>query len=157
MPLSGEPVRASDRDIQYLASLRAAAVQSIPDNSPTALNFDTDDIDDDNGHSPSSSTSKYFVQRDGRFEVGGVASHGTSTAGTSRNFSLYVNGSAVTGATVSSGPRTVGTGSFQQNLTGCIVQLIVGDYIELWLTQNSGGALNTAANSLMIIRYWGND
>ena len=157
MPVAGNVVRASDRNTQYLAVLRAAAVQSIPDNSATPLAFDTDDIDDDSGHSPSSSNTKYFAQRQGRFEISATGAHGASTAGTSRNLGLNVNGVAVTVASVSSGPRPGGTGTFTQNMSGQIVTLIVGDYIEIVMTQNTGGALNTAANSTVTIRYWGDD
>lgn len=155
MPLSGEPIRASDRDTQYLARVRATATQSINDSSATPLLFDTDDVDDDGGHSTVTNTSRYTAQRDGRYLATAVGFHGSSTAGTSRNLSLAINGADYIGATVSSGPRPGGTGSFQQNLAPVLVTLVVGDYLELRLTQNSGGALATAAGSNMTIVFLG--
>jgi hypothetical protein len=155
MALSGAVVRASDRDPPIHARIRAAATQNLLDNTVTAILFDTDDIDDDSGHSTVTNTSRYTFQRDGRFEIAAVVYHGASTAGTSRQVDLAINGVAVNGAIVSSGPRPGGTGVMQQNLAGQIVTVVATDYAEIRGSQNSGGTLATQAGSNMTVKFLG--
>jgi len=155
MAVAGNVVKASDRDPPIHARIRSVATQNWLDNTVTPITFDTDDIDDDSGHSTSVNTNRYTFQRDGRFEISAVTFHGASTAGTSRQTDLAINGVAITGAIVSSPPRTGGTGVFQQNLAGQIVTVVATDYAEIRGLQNSGGTLATAAGSNMTVKFLG--
>lgn len=155
MAVAGQVIKASDRDPAIHARIRAAATQNFTDNTVTALLFDTDDIDDDGGHSTVTNTSRYTFQRDGRFEIAGVVFYGASTAGTVRQTDLATNGVQVTGAVVSSGPRPGGTGVMQQNLAPTIVDAVAGDYAEIRGLQNSGGTLATQAGSNMTVKFLG--
>lgn len=137
------------------AKLRATAVQSIPDNAATPVNFDTEDMDNDSGHSTVTNTSRYTAQTQGWFMCSGSVAHGASTAGTSRSADIAVNGTVVVGATNSSGPRPGGTGAMTQASATVVTFLNTGDYVELRALQNSGGALNTAVGSAVSIVWIG--
>ncbi len=155
MPSAGDVVLASDRDTPIRAKLQAVATQAIADSSTIALLFDTDVLDDDNGHSTAVSTSKYFAARAGWFAAWGTANHGASTAGTTRNVEIAVNGTQAVGGLVSSGPRPGGTGAFSQTSPVVLVNLVVGDYVELRVVQNSGGSVTTQTGSVLNLEFKG--
>lgn len=118
-----------------------ATIQSIANATDVALLWDTEEMDTDSGHSTITNTSRYTVQTAGKYRVSGVASYAASAGGTYRIAKIRVNGATVKAVTpfvtpiagvvtdVPVGPR--------------ILQLAVGDYVELIANQNSGGALNS--------------
>lgn len=119
-----------------------AVAQSVSNNTPSAINMDSEVIDIDGGHSTSVNTSRYTLQTDGYYFAAGVYAAAANNTG-ERRADLYKNGSVLTvpyrsninAITQSGEPSCVHTFGF---ITG-----VVGDYIQLMGTQQSGGALNT--------------
>ncbi|MFI5814856.1 hypothetical protein ACIA7S_28355 [Streptomyces sp. NPDC051643] len=116
------------------------AAQSLADNTWTGLTLDTEDFDSDNGHSTTTSTSRYTVQVAGTYAVTGSVGFASNTTGL-RGVRIAVSGVSVPGSAV----RTpAGTTAFAYGLvTCCQVVCSVGDYIEVQGNQTSGAALNT--------------
>lgn len=154
-PSSTDDVRPYE-DIQFLASdvntdvaalaappiavLRQTVAQTLTNGTFTALTFTTEDIDTANGHSTSTNTSRYTCQVAGKYMLtGGVtfASNGTGA----RYARWRVNGADVSGGGTSM-PGISGDQALLPART-VIVALNVGDYVELWAYQGSGGNLDT--------------
>lgn len=130
------------------AKLRQTVAQAIPNNSPTALTFNVEDLDSDpdgiGGHSTSSNTSRYTCRYPGWYRVGGgvsVANNGTGV----RVLSWAVNGTHVAGSDVLA--FAASGNSIRLSARADLIRLNEGDYLELRIYQSSGGALNTAVTN----------
>jgi hypothetical protein len=121
---------------------RQTIVQSINNSTSTPITFDAEDVDNDNGHSTSTNTSRYTPQTAGRFQLSGAISWASNATGL-RNAEWWKNGSAVNGAGTS---FTTINGSTTRYPARMITELANGstDYFELTGFQTSGAALNTA-------------
>lgn len=135
-----------------LARLRATAVQSIPNNAFTSVTFDTETFDYDNSHT---TTSRYTAGTAGVYLVSGQCGFVGNATG-ARDIQLAVNGTAYSDS--ENGFATVpNAGNIGLVIATDLVQLNVGDYLELQVFQSSGGALNTliggAANPRMTVMW----
>lgn len=138
-----------------LAVIYQASVQSIPNNAFTALTFDTTTTDSYGGHSNSTNPSRYTAQVAGWYELDGgfsLAANGTGV----RDGQWYRNGSAI--STPGAGVVTGGSAAYTatEPMPGMPTFLNVGDYVELYVFQNSTAALNsnvTTYNSYMTVRW----
>lgn len=121
--------------------IRNTAAQSLLNTTFTALLFNTDDNDSDNGHSTSSNTDRYTVPKSGLWEVSaGVSFVGNATG--IRIIRLTLNGNVIAGSANSS-PQ-LGAGEFSQVASRVVrVQCSAGDILRAEGWQSSGGALNT--------------
>jgi hypothetical protein len=123
------------------------AVQNLLDGQWISLNLETEEFDNYGGHSTTTNTSRYTCQVAGLYLVSGIAAFASNTNGwravrIQLNGTSTVHGSFVKTLPVSGGSAAVGT--------TCMVQLNVGDYVEVQGNQNSGVAspgLATAATS----------
>jgi hypothetical protein len=130
------------------AQLRQAVVQAVTTAVWTAITFDAEDIDDDTegtgGHSTSSNTSRYTARYPGRYDLGGGmawASNNTGVRGTYWSVNgVAQNGSQTLEATINGLDACYSARSIE-------VYLAVGDYLELFAYQSSGGNLNTGITS----------
>lgn len=129
-----------------LAKMRNSAGQSVANSTPTALTWDTEDFDTAGGHSTSSNTSRYTCQTGtaGKYRVHGVA-YWTGNATGVRETWLRVNGVDVPGSMARMPSATTGAMTAEQET---IVQLAVGDYVEVFVQQTSGGALATTVGGV---------
>lgn len=140
-----------------IAELRQTVVQSIPNNSATAVLFDTEDVDSAGGHSTSVNTSRYTAVYAGWYEIGGAVVITGNATGT-RAGQVNVNGAAVNGMNT----YALGSVSIPASLVMRTRKLFlnVGDYVEMLAYQTSGGALNTdvtgANQSTMSIKFVSN-
>ncbi|MEU1731385.1 hypothetical protein [Streptosporangium sp. NPDC020145] len=100
--------------------------------------FDTEIVDRDNGHSTSSNTSRYTSQTAGYYLVSGAVGFVSNGTG-KRELTILLNG---TTETYPSSIPGLAAGFTGLTTTGR-VYLAVGDYVELYVWQNSGGTLNT--------------
>lgn len=129
---------------QPLASLRQNVVQSVPNNAWTAITFDTEDLDTDNGHSTSTNTSRYVAATAGWH----LCTYDLSFVGNvtgRRGGRMRMNG-ADTGVGFGMGRVLMNTSSaFDAAVCGSGLLQFNGttDYVELMGFQDSGGALNT--------------
>jgi hypothetical protein len=119
----------------------AATTQSVSDATWTALSIDTEIYDSDGGHSTSTNTTRYVVQVAGTYLITGTAAFAGNAVG-NRAVRLAVNGTAIVG----SFDKTLAATATHSSSRLSVAQAVcaVGDYIEVYGYQNSGGALNTS-------------
>ncbi|WP_326829675.1 hypothetical protein OIE13_05935 [Streptosporangium sp. NBC_01810] len=100
--------------------------------------FDTETIDRDNGHSTVTNSSRYTSQTAGYYMISGAVGFVSNATG-KREMTILVNG------TTETYPCSIpGTASgFGGMIVAGRVYLAVADYVELYIWQNSGGALAT--------------
>jgi hypothetical protein len=124
--------------------LRQTVAQSIANGgSGTAVNLDTEDIDNDGMHSTVTNTSRVTAQTAGRYQFGGGVVYAANA--TNRRICWWaLNGTAVTGSEATTAGSAVAGGSTGPAARTKSVFLNVGDYVELVAFQDSGGVLNTA-------------
>ena len=127
-----------------LAVVSQATPQSFTNATPAALNFDSTQLDTDGGHSNVTNNSRYVCQVAGWYFVkAGAVWASNATAG--RSIQIYKNGVAWTYSWNTS--LAVETFFDPGIETAALVQLAVGDYVEAWPQQHSGGTLSTAVVS----------
>ena len=125
----------------------SSTTQSIATGTtPVSLTLDTEIVDSDGGHSTTTNTSRYVAQTAGLYFVTGTVTFATNATNT-RTLQVLVNGAAVFGAGVQAAPAPNRGATVT---TATLVQLNVGDYVEIAAWQDSGGALlttNSTANT----------
>lgn len=125
--------------------LTRSSAQSIPDGTLTAILFDTETFDVGGYHSTSTNTSRVTIPsgKAGYYLLTAATYWDASSSGY-RRIRYGVNGSSTTALdTYCPGFSTANSG-----MATTIVNLAVGDYVEMYVSQTSGGSLNT---------NWGND
>lgn len=126
-----------------MAVLYQGAVQSIPNNAFTALTWDQSLVDSYGGHSSVTNPSRYTAQVPGWYDLDGGFSFAANVTGV-RDGAWYKNGAQITTPGAGAVTGSPGAGSSPtQAMPGLQVFLNAGDYVELWVIQTSGGALNT--------------
>jgi hypothetical protein len=116
--------------------------QSVANNTWVSCTLDTEQYDSDNGHSTTTNSSRYTVQVAGTYLIIGSIGLVANATG-NRGVRITVSGTAITGSFVkTASPDTSGSCGLA---TAASAVCAVGDYIEVQVNQNSGGALNTNA------------
>ena len=136
-----------------LARLLQTVAQPISNSSSTAITFDTEGVDYDDGHSTITNTSRYTAQTQGWYLITFDLTWQANGTG-SRTAFLRTNGSAQVQGSVAQVPGS-STGQTEQ-VGSALVFLNVGDYVELMGLQNSGGGINTFSatdNSAMFVLW----
>lgn len=124
-----------------IAELRQTTAQSIPNAAYTPLQFNAEDVDSAGGHDNVTNNTRYTAVYAGWYQVSGGSGSVPNATGR-RITALAVNGAVANGSQIS--PNNTGAASDTNVPTRTkLVFLNVGDYVELWLYQDSGGALNT--------------
>jgi len=111
--------------------------QSIPDNTFTKLQPDTENWDTDNAYD-NSSNYRFTPQTSGKYVLHGFCQNNSSTNITYIQLAIYKNGSVVETSTLDSGDADYDTAQ----ITRVVEANGSSDYFELYLLQYSGGALN---------------
>jgi hypothetical protein len=115
------------------------ANQSIANATFTAVAFDAETFDTDAFHSTSTNTSRFTVPsgKAGKYLITGTIAFATGTG--TREVAYYKNGAAVNyGPTLPASANPLGT----YIPISYVLSLAVADYVEIFVYQNSGGALN---------------
>lgn len=120
-----------------------AAAQSLTSGTVTAAIFDTNIIDPYTMHSTVTNNTRVTAVVPGRYTIIGVGSYAPNATG-ARSASLRLNGATNVPAS-GGGVPTAGAAFATNVLAQADVFFNVGDYVELMLDQNSGGALLTQA------------
>lgn len=123
-----------------------ASVQALTNSGTNyAVTLDTNVVDTYNGHSTTTNTSRYTAQVAGYYLASGCVGYATNATGF-RAAKLAINGTVVQGA---ANEIAASSSSYAVTLsTPTIIKYLnVGDYIEVWAWQTSGGTLNTTAFS----------
>lgn len=123
--------------------IRQTVAQSLTSSTWTAITFDTEEVDSDGGHSTVTNTSRYTGQTAGWYFVAGLASFAANATGT-RRIRFNLNGAAMNASEATTSAQGVGATGIGVTR---MVYLNVGDYIEVFAYQSSGGALNTSVNT----------
>lgn len=132
-----------------------SASQSITTGTPTAVTWDQESFDTDGAHSTVTNSSRYTVQTAGKYRIYADVEWGSSSAGT-RDISIRLNGVA-TDLIMNHWGGSLPAANHGQFLAGIVpTSLIVGDYIELFVAQSSGGSIsvvNTAGRTFWSVEY----
>lgn len=128
-----------------ICRVRQTVAQSLPNNTQTALTFDSEDVDSTGMHSTVSNTDRMAAVYPGWYRTGGGASIANAAISTARAALWDVNGTSLNGSTAQVPPSASGiTGVAARSI---LVYLNVGDYLRLKAFQNSGGAVNTSGTT----------
>lgn len=121
-----------------IAKMTNSGAQSIATSTSTALTWDSETYDTVNGHSTVTNTSRYTVQTGyaGYYQLRAVVAWNGNATGVRRTW-FAVNGTAVDATE----QRMPGNATNHSASTETALQLAVGDYVEVFVNQNSGGAL----------------
>jgi hypothetical protein len=140
---SGSTWAVVDRPYAYL---RQTVTQTVPSATFTAITFNVEDLDNVNGHSTVTNTSRYTCQTgfDGVYQVSGGASFGSPPTTGSRTVRISKNGTAING---SQGPGHDGTATGITASRTVFVRLAAGDYVEIEGYQSTGAGLGTNVNA----------
>ena len=124
-----------------VAELRQTAGQSLTHNTAAVVTFGAEDVDTHGGHSTVSNTSRYTAQVAGWYWCAGGVSFASN--GTGRRAVWWrKNGTEVDGA--ESVVQTSTSGVITLPARSKLIQLAVGDYVELVAYQDSGVSINTS-------------
>lgn len=128
-----------------LCQVYATVGQNIPNNSNTAILYDSENIDLYGMHSTVTNTSRITPTAPGWYEVSGGAVFAPNATG-DRRVQIYVNGSGISYAAAQVQTVTTGLGT----AVGCpTVELYFNgttDYCEMYAYQDSGGTLGINPN-----------
>lgn len=129
-------MRSNGRPVGFFTK---SGTQSLTNGVDTAITWDTEAFDTDGAHSTVTNNSRYTVATAGKYRVGCNIEWGSSATGT-RDLFFRVNN------TTNYLKNHIGGAMPASNQTQYIggilpVTFIVGDYIEVWASQSSGGAL----------------
>lgn len=125
------------------ASVYNVGNQSCANGTETLLTFDSELFDIDGMHSTSSNTSRLTCVTPGTYQVSGYIAFDANATGV-RYLALYKNGALV------GYPSTIpasSAGVSSSLALSHIIQLVVGEYLEVKAYQSSGGALNVFGGS----------
>lgn len=122
-----------------LAQVTQTTVQTCANNTLTPINFDTTALDTDNGHSNVTNNTRYTCQVAGWYLVIGGVGWAPNGAG-NRLTLIYKNGVLTSWG---SGVFTATNVNSTVVQASWMVQMNVGDYVEIYGYQGSGGPLAT--------------
>lgn len=146
----GDAVNAA---IDYLATNKAhcrvynsANISITTSGTPQALTFNSERYDVGACHSTSSNTSRLTAPtgEGGKYDIKGHTAWAANGTGVARQSRIRVNGSTYI-AMQNSNPPSASTGGEGSIATD--YALAAGDYVELVVVQDSGGALNCTASA----------
>ena len=137
-----------DLDFLHVAKalrVRASAAQSIPDTTVTLVTWNTEDFDLFAAHSTSANTSRITIPSTlpGVWKVHAQAQFAANATG-QRNIELWKNGVLAVGPSSQYAPPA---GVCTVDITS-LFNLVAGDYIEVKVSQTTGGALNLLSGSV---------
>lgn len=120
------------------------ANQSIPDSTVTALTFNTERFDTDGIHSTTSNTSRLTCRTAGVYHMDAHVEFASNSTG-ERQLLLKLNGTTF----IAADSRAAINGNPTKASIPTTYQLVVGDYVEVFVFQSSGGALNVLTGDLV--------
>jgi hypothetical protein len=115
--------------------------QTISNATFTAITLEAESFDTDAFHSTSTNTSRFTVPsgKGGKYSISGVVAYATNATG-SRIAAVYKNGTLVNYSSVLQAVTAGGSGTYVP--ISFVVNLVAGDYVEVFGFQASGGSLD---------------
>lgn len=132
---------------------QAGSAQSIANATLTAVTFDSERFDTDGFHSTSSNTSRFTVPAGmgGKYLLGGVVEFAANATG-ARSIALRLNGSTyIAFETIQA--ATAG-GQETRLSVETVYDLLAGEYVEVYVSQVSGGSLTIGNTSAYGAEGW---
>lgn len=128
-----------------------SGTQSLSSGSATAITFDTEDYDPDGIHSTASNTSRITPSTAGVYKITAHAEIAAGSSAGARTAELRINGSTIIAR---NNQISLANGLLANSLEVTADHKFNGstDYVELILTQGSGGALNCNSADLAVGR-----
>lgn len=128
------------------ARLRQTVAQSLTSGAFAAITMDAEDFDlfptgGSGGHSTSVNTSRFTAEFPGTYGFAGTVNFASSATGI-RAARFGLNGAVIAASAVEANAITGNPIGVAVAFTA--VTMVIGDYVELFGFQNSGGALNTS-------------
>src|SRR4029077_13644120 len=117
------------------------AVQSIPTGAWTALIFDGERWDTDNIHDNVTNNTRFTCRTAGKYLVTFSAAFAPNATGT-RGFCFRVNNTTLQGVVLIQAVSVAGREHYGN--ANIVLDLVVGDFVECLVYQESGAALNTS-------------
>ena len=128
--------------------IRQSSATSIPNATRTKVNLDTSDIDTDSGLD---ATNKRWIVpsgKGGKYQLFYQLRYETAADFDDCNVMIYKNGSAIT--------SSWGVNRYYNSFGNAfIADLSVGDYLELFALQSSGGSVNASTSDFGLQTYLG--
>jgi hypothetical protein len=135
--------------IAYLE--RNTSSQSINNSTDTAVSWNGELLDNDAAHDNAVNPSRYTVKTAGYFRVDATIEWAGNSTG---NRFLFVRKNGVATNYLFNNQSTVSAFDWSQNTSGVLpVSFAVNDYIEVFVSQTSGGALNVTTDSWATIQW----
>jgi hypothetical protein len=116
--------------------------QSIPDSTFTSLAFDTEKFDNDTMHDVAVDNNRITIKTAGRYLILATATFDSNATGY-RQIAIRINAS-----TKKIGIHPVVNGAYTMLNTFMPTEFIVGDYLDVLVWQNSGGALDVISGEI---------
>ena len=120
---------------------RATSNQSITTSTHTAVSLNAEEFDDASLHDNSTNPSRFTIGATGRYRIEGEAYFGANAIGDRLVF-IWKNGTGTGTRLAQMGGRALSTANARLVVTTGVVALTAGDYVELGVWQDSGGALD---------------
>lgn len=143
-----ERVERQEQILPMKARVYNDANISIPNNTLTALTFNSERFDTGGFHNTSVNTARLTIPITGTYLVGGAARFASNTTG-SRQVNLRVD--AVTYIARHNAPATAGLVFLS---ISTLTSLNSGSYVEFVVNQDSGGALNVEVDGSWSPWFW---
>ena len=129
--------------------LRDASGQSIANNTPTDIAFDTELFDTDTMHDNTTNNTRITFKTEGKYLVGGGFEMGANTSGI-RAISITEGGDTTIAYYQDSAAAEGSPALFISTL----YNFAVDEYITLNCKQTSGGALSTSSGGIWSPQFW---
>jgi hypothetical protein len=124
---------------------------SINNSTLTALTFNSERFDTDTMHSTSANTGRITFTTAGLYLVGFHNDWALSAGGTYRQHRIRLNGTT----DIAIDTRRAGEGNTGVECSmSTLYQFAAGDYVEAYVQQDSGGALNVVATGNFGPEFW---
>jgi len=130
-----------------------SAAQSISNSSVTALGMDTEVVDTYNGHDTVTNNSRWTCPTGAAGTYVAIGYFGLAANATGVRL-VRINKNGATLPLSQSDLATPGTAVSLATFSIALVQLAVGEYVEAYGFQTSGGALNTTPTDTGMALFW---
>jgi hypothetical protein len=141
-------LRDGTGQVPPMVIVRRAAVQSVANNTITAVSFDTQDVDTDACFAPTSTN--ITINTTGIYLLTSSVQFGANAVGL-RELGFQNNGTIInTGAGPLAANTPAHSGASVITVTG-MVSLTATDIVTLYAYQNSGGALNIQGRASIVL------
>ena len=130
-----------------------STTQSIANNTYTALSLDTNIYDTYSGHSTVTNNSRYTAQQPGLYMIIGRSGFTTNATG-ARGALIIYNGGGVSSTTPNVTTGNAGASAFSYTEVVAFQLMAIGDYVEVFGYQASGGALSTTTGGSSMQVLW---